>query len=466
MTRDRGVARRIGQVAATVRFRITALAAVVTLIVLTAAGVALVVAQRHLLERDLENGMRQRADDLTNLLSVDQVPLSPGAIDDDTAAQIVTIAGEIVSASPNLAGEPRPIAEPPPTPGPTEVVRALDGLPIDDDAFLVLSRRVETADGTVVVHVASALDEVAESTAVLRLLLTITVPTVTVLLAALVWWLVGRALRPVEAIRAEVADISGPDLDRRVPEPPTDDEIARLARTMNRMLDRVEEAAERQRRFVADASHELRSPLTRIRSEIEVDLAHPGRADLAATHRSVLEEAATLQRLVDDLLHLARSDAGGPVARTEAVDLDGVVLRLAERVRPSGLGVDTSAVGPVQVVGDAAALQRAIANLVDNAERHAGSTIVFTLSERDGVAELAIIDDGPGIPPEHRERVFERFARLDDSRHTTTGGTGLGLAIARDIARHHGGDITIDGAGSGWGTRVVITLPLSGPPSS
>jgi len=461
MSPDQVRADRLRRLTATVRFRITATAALVVLLVLSTAAVAVVVAQRQLLTRDLENGLRQRADDLAELVRIGQMPSRPGAIDDDTAAQIVTLDGRVVGASANLEGASTPIADPPPAAGPAETLRTLDELPVDDDAFRVLSRRVDTASGPLVIHVASALDEIGESTEVLRTLLTIAVPAVTALLAALIWWLVGRTLRPVEAIRSEVADITGSHLDRRVPEPNTDDEIARLARTMNRMLDRVEHALERQQRFVADASHELRSPLTRIRSEVEVDLAHPERADLTATHRSVLEETAALQRLVDDLLHLARSDAGRTVASDTAIDMDDIVLRHVRRLRAGGrVRVESSAVTAAQVRGDSAEFERAIANLVDNAIRHAATTVTLTLAEHDGHAVLTVADDGSGVPRDQHELVFERFARLDDARSGGTGGTGLGLAIARDIARRNGGDITID-PDHGPGARFVLRVPLA-----
>ena len=449
-------------VTATVRFRTTALASLVSLVVLAAAGVALVSAQRGLLSRDLDNGLRQRADDLTELVISGPVPVRPGAVGDDTATQIVTLDGRVVAASPNLGGETSPIAAPPQR-GTVETLRTVGGLPIDDDSFRVLSRRVDAASGPLVIHVASAVDAIGESAAALQTLLTVAVPAATLALAALIWWLVGRTLRPVEAIRAEVADISGSALDRRVPEPDSNDEIARLARTMNGMLDRLEDAAQREQRFVADASHELRSPLTRIRSEIEVDLAHPDRADLAATHRSVLEETTALQRLVDDLLHLARRDAvHNEIADTD-VDLDDIVLRHAQRIRASGRAtVDATAVTAAQVKGDAADLDRAIGNLVDNAARHAATTVTLAVGEHDGQATVVVRDDGPGIPPADHERVFERFARLDDARSPGTGGTGLGLAIARAIARSHGGDISIDSEHRP-GARFVLTVPTDRP---
>ena len=294
----------------------------------------------------------------------------------------------------------------------------MDGLPHDSASFRVISRSVETPGGPVVILIAGTTDDIAESTRVLAASLLVIAPVVAALLAVLVWWLVGRTLRPVEAIRAEVAAIGGADLERRVPVPPGDDEISGLAQTMNGMLERVSTTVDRQRRFVADASHELRSPLTRIRSELEVDLAHPEVADPVATHRSVLEETIGLQRLLDDLLLLARSDANVPAPTVdEPVDLDDIVVRVARRAREATLvAVEVPEVRALRTRGDARQLTRAVANLADNAVRHATSRITLTLARQGDLALLAVADDGPGIPADQRDRVFERFARLDEAR--------------------------------------------------
>jgi signal transduction histidine kinase len=198
-----------------------------------------------------------------------------------------------------------------------------------------------------------------------------------------------------------------------------------------------------------------------LRSEREVDAAHPEVADLVATHRSVLEETIALQRLVDDLLLLARGDAGAVTGRREAVDLDDIVLRHADRLRAEGrIDVDVTGVSAAQVIGDADQLSRAMRNLVDNAARHAQSTVAFTVAENHRVATLTVTDDGPGIPVALHERVFERFVRLDEARRAGDGNTGLGLAITRDIVEQHGGRITID-ADHTSGTRFVIVLPVT-----
>ena len=242
--------------------------------------------------------------------------------------------------------------------------------------------------------------------------------------------------------------------------PPGDDEVARLARTMNDMLERVDDASQRQRRFVADASHELRSPLTRIRTELEVDLAHPDQADLLATHASVLDETVGLQRLADDLLLVARADegdAGEP--RREVVDLDDIVLRVARRLRADDrVRVDLAGVGAGRVLGDPDRLARLVGNLADNAVRHASSSVAFSLSDDGTEVVLAVADDGPGVPEDERDRIFERFARVDGARTASTGGgRGSASPSPETSPGQHGGTLVLDATVAG--ARFVLTLP-------
>jgi signal transduction histidine kinase len=454
-----GPDRPLAHVTGTVRFRITLAAALAVAVVLGLTGVWLVAHQRRVLTENLDDTLVIQAQALAATVEEGRVPstLVPVA-DDDGIAQIVDADGEVVSATPSVEGRP-PVAPAPE--GDDPVVRTVDDVG-DESPFHVASVRGTGAGGDpVVVHVGAPLDDIAESTGALTRSLVLAVPAVTLLLAALVWALVGRTLRPVEAIRREVDGIGASGLDRRVPVPPADDEVGRLARTMNAMLDRIEDGTRRQQRFVADASHELRSPLARMRAEIEVDLEHPEGADPAATSRSVLAETIGMQHLVDDLLALARSDAGASPARRAPVDLDDVVDRQARRLRAAGrVAVDSTGIGAARVLGDADQLARAVANVVDNAVRHARTTVALsvTASERDAV--VAVSDDGPGIPPERHDEVFERFARLDGARAQGEGGTGLGLAIARDVVVAHGGTIVVD-PDHHPGARLVITLPLA-----
>lgn len=450
---------RLGGVVGSLRFRIVAITTVAVFAVLAGSGVILVFMHRDALTDNLDEAMRLRADALAALVESGRVPVElVGGADDDAIAQIIDAAGDVVAASPTIAGL-APLVE-----GGSRAdsgqIRRVRFPEVDDSAFRLLTLLVPTSDGDAVIHVAEAVDDIDYSSAALATSLGLVVPGAALVLGLIIWWGVGRALLPVEAIRAEIADIGGSDLHRRVPEPATRDEIGRLARTMNAMLGRVEEATQRQQHFVADASHELRSPLTQIRSELEVDLAHPEQADLVATHKSVLDSASTMQRLVEDLLHLARSDAGVGRSRNEAVDLDDIVAQLVRRHRGGQVDLDTAAVSSGQVRGDPDQLSRAIGNLIDNAVRHATGVVAVGLAEDRDQVTLTITDDGPGIQPDQRERVFERFVRLDDSRTRGTGGTGLGLAIAREVVHSHGGTIVI-AEHDGPGAQIVVTLPAN-----
>jgi signal transduction histidine kinase len=428
----------------TLRFRVTALAALVVLAVLALAGAGLLLLQRSVLVENLDETLRERAGAVAADLRAGR-PIDPRDLRGDDVLVQVVAGGQVVAASPELAGAaPWPAAD--------------GGRTLPDGAA---ARVVTVPAGSATVHAAGGLDDVTDSTGALLRALLWAVPLATAVLAGLVWLLVGRVLRPVEAIRAEVDRISAARLDGRVPEPATGDEVDRLARTMNAMLERLAAAADRQRRFVADAAHELRSPLARIRTELEVDRAHPAAADAARTRATLLAETDRLQRLVDDLLLLARADAGARRGPSETpVDLDEVALAAAAAHRAAGsVVVDTAGVAPVQVAGDAAALRRLVDNLLDNAVRHAGSRVTVTVGEDGATAVLTVADDGPGIPAGAREAVFERFTRLDEARTPASGGAGLGLAIARDAAVRHGGTLDLDGGGPG--ARFVLRLPVS-----
>jgi signal transduction histidine kinase len=253
--------------------------------------------------------------------------------------------------------------------------------------------------------------------------------------------------------------ISAAQLHRRVPRPKADDEIGRLAATMNRMLERLESARNSQRRFVSDASHELRSPITTIRQHAEVALAHPEHVTAAELAEVVLAEQQRMQRLVEDLLLLARVDEHVPLTRA-AVDLDDLAFEEGHRLRSAtSKRVDTSGVNAVRVQGDADALRRMLRNVAENAVRHASSRVDVTLVERGEEVVLTIDDDGPGIPATERARVLQRFVRLDDARSRDEGGSGLGFSIVDEVVRAHGGSMSIEQSPLG-GARIVITLPV------
>ena len=443
-----------------IRFRITALAAFSVAIVLVLASIGLVAVHRRQLTANVDLALAQRAQDLIALVrTAGLATVELGATEQEGFAQILSMEGDVIAFSPNLKGDPPlPIDYEAGTP---ETIRTVTGLAVDDDVFRVLSRTVQMADGLGVLHVGTTLDDVAESTEALTATLIVSIPVVVVLLAGLVWLLVGRTLKPVENIRKEVAGIGATDLHRRVPLSEAKDEIGRLAETMNTMLGRLEGSVERQQGFVGDASHELRSPLARMRSEIEVDLATAPKNVDKARLQSLLEEVVAVQRLVEDLLLLARLDADQLTVRVEPVDLDDLVLKEGRRLKADGrVAIDMSGVSGAQVTGDPHQLARAIKNLTDNAERHASHAVTFTLAESNGKAIFTIGDDGPGIPPGDADRIFERFVRVDDARGQATGGSGLGLAITREIIKRHGGIVELD-TSHHPGARFVVTLPLA-----
>ncbi|WP_328616955.1 ATP-binding protein [Amycolatopsis sp. NBC_00355] len=284
------------------------------------------------------------------------------------------------------------------------------------------------------------------------------VPLAVVLTALVAWYTAGRALRPVKAIRRELAGVSGSRLDRRVPVPRSRDEVEQLARTTNETLERLQQAHDQQEQFVTDASHELRSPLANLRTALEVALTHPDRADWPAVAHRSLDDVRRLQRITADLLQLA-ADPAEATPPSGVVDLADVVAeQVAERALGTGGPVVRSVVdGPAPVPGAAVQLERLLRNLLDNAVRHARTTVTVTLGRTAAEIVLEVLDDGPGIPPEERERVFERFARLDEARARDAGGSGLGLTLARDIATRHGGSLRA--ADSTTGARLIARLP-------
>ena len=438
------------------RFRTTALATAVLGIALVLGAFALVVTLRETLTDEVRAAARVRADEVVAALENDDDEAALRVIDEEEhLVQVLDARGSVVAASANLEG-----AEPvdPPAPGASVRIR----VPIDDDEFLAVSEHAETSDGSRTVVVARSIESVDESTDSVVRLLALGLPALLAIVALTTWRIVGRALAPVESMRREVDEISALELHRRVPQPSGRDEISRLAATMNAMLDRLEVAQAQQRQFVSDASHELRSPIAAIRQHAEVALAHPDRVpapDLAAT---VLSENGRVERLVDDLLTLARADERLLVVAPRPLDLDDIVFAEVERLRTAtAMDVDAHHVSAGRVTGDPGALRRMVRNLLDNAARHARSRVDVALATtHDGVV-LVVSDDGSGIPVGERSRIFGRFVRLDDSRARDGGGTGLGLAIVAEVVAAHRGGVRV-GDADGGGARFEVVLPADG----
>lgn len=431
------------------RARITLGSLVVVGAVLGGAAFALVRLQLRTLDESIDSGLAIRADDIEAQVRRGALDPEPAIGDEEIAVvQVVSSNGQVVAASANMRGQPA--IEVPPPASRADRVSVVDGLPFEDEPFRVLSRAVVGPGGSFTILVARSRDDAIESSATLARMLWIGVPLVTLVAAGGTWLLVGRALAPVEAIRREVAGIGEADLRRRVPEPNGSDEIARLAKTMNEMLARVEAAYEGQQAFVADAAHELRSPLASLRAQLEVG---------AGDDVDLLAEVVRLQRLTNDLLLLASPAEQRRGGDERGVDLDDIVFEEVRRARlNSSVEIDSSGVSAAATRGNRERLARVVQNLLENATRHAATTVRVGLTEVAGEVLLSVADDGPGVRPEDRERIFGRFARTDSGRSRDSGGTGLGLAITRAIVESFGGRVWVD-PGYLDGARFVVELP-------
>ncbi|WP_026403155.1 sensor histidine kinase [Actinomadura rifamycini] len=290
-----------------------------------------------------------------------------------------------------------------------------------------------------------------------------------VLLGLIGWWTwrtIGQAFVPVDRIRAGMAEFTVRGLAHRVPVPRTGGEIQRLAETVNRTLERLDEAMSRERRFISDASHDLRNPITGLRTRLEFALDEDDPEEYRETVRAALRDTERLNDIVVDLLELSRLDSRAPVP-AERVDLADLARREVRR-RTSGPPVATRLEPGAVVEANPVRLARVVGNLLGNAERHAASRIEVTVARDGGEAVLRVADDGAGVPADARERIFERFARLTDSRRRDPQGTGLGLPIAREIAEIYGGTLRLVDAPAGGlpGAHFEMRLPLAPPPEA
>jgi signal transduction histidine kinase len=309
------------------------------------------------------------------------------------------------------------------------------------------------------VLVARSTGDLAQGVRILAVTLLVAFPLLIALLGVVLWRVLGAALNPVVALTAGAEEITGGTRAGRLPVPPSRDEIHRLAVTLNGMLHRLDTARARQRAFVADAAHELRSPLTNMRTELEVAQHLPDTTDWPQLTGDLLTDVDRLSRLVDDLLLLARADDGtarAPARRLEDVELGQFLFDLAARYPGVSYRPPSS---PLHVPADPDGLARMIGNLLDNAVRHKTSQVRLSAEPDGDYQRITVTDDGPGIPPVDRERVFDRFTRLDDARARDAGGSGLGLAIVRELVRRHRGSVTLSDAGPGL--RVDVRLPLA-----
>lgn len=436
--------------------RSVVLAAAFALAIALLAGALILRTQLHdTLEESIGEQTLTRARGVASLVETGNFnrTLKP---DDQTPAWVQVIEGDRVLAStPNIATLTTPFA---PVLATTKAgIRRLHGLSIDTGERVAVAQVPANVNRhRVVVLAASPLDLADATDRRIVVLLAVVFPILLIVGCWIVWATAKRALRPVEAISAHVASITSTDIGRRVPVPNTDDEVAHLAITMNAMLERLDAAASRQRRFIADASHELRSPLASLRNQLEASVHDETRESREASIADMTLDHERLERLVADLLLLARHDEGERLS-LEPVDL-GYLVRNGLSRRPAVPGIERNVDAPnVLVNANSDAIERIIRNLLDNAERHASTRIdVHVLTTAD-MAELVVADDGPGIANEHHGAVFERFVRLDEARSTDTGGSGLGLAIVTELVNEHGGTIEIEPSANG--ARFVVRLP-------
>jgi len=447
-----------------IRGRLTALVTLLAVLLLLPAGAAEGAVGRQAIGDALWLEVREQADltaaaDRLHELGDPVVPHVAGV----DLVQVVAPNHRVIDASKDALGMP-PLSSAWPKPGdPEEDVQTCTSRHLGCVRLSAL--RVQGAANSPVVY-AGRLAAGMTSTGIFGRLFGVQDAALVLLAAWATWKITGRTLKPVRAIRNDLAAINGNDLSSRVPEPPGRDEIARLARTVNATLGRIEDAKlhmdavlARQRQFVADASHELRTPLAGLRAELEIGQLHPDDTDLNTLLDSALVDVDRLEAIITDLLLLARVGTAGAADKTQ--------LNLSELVRgevsgrldrlPIRLRIDPG----VPVTAVTVQIARVLKNLLDNAQRHTRSLVEVSVRRNGPFAELAVDDDGAGIPEPDRERVFERFTRLDTARSRDHGGTGLGLAIAREIAHAHQGTLEAVESPSG-GARFLLRLPLAG----
>ncbi|MEO5665301.1 MAG: HAMP domain-containing sensor histidine kinase [Nocardioides sp.] len=396
------------------RLRLAAVASVVLAVILLLASVVIVLLFLHSVHATADDLSRTRALDVAAAVERGSVTRLLTDVGDDSVGQVVSRDGTVLAASANL-GDSGPITQHVPEgsePAPYDLKDVRDDDETEDFRVWAINARGPTGPATV--YVGHSTEAVGESVTSLVSALALSLPLVLAAAAALLWTLIGRTLRPVEA------------------------------------------AHQRQRAFVADAAHELQSPLAAYRTTIEVGLEQPDTTDWPLTARGLLADGGRMEQLVRDLLFLARQDEA-PVAH-RLIDLDDVVLEEARRLRASArVEIDTSRVSAAPVFGSPGDLGRLVRNLLANAEQHATSRVTVSLIIDTSGARLEVADDGAGVPAEHRDRIFDRFFRGDEARAHETGSTGLGLSIVQAVAERHGGTATL--AEHSPGATFVVHLP-------
>lgn len=425
-------------------------------ITLALGGALLVYGQRSSLMDGLTTNAELRADDIAATLEKGTLP-SQLAVprEDEGFIQILDQSGAVVASSDNIDGESALFSAVIPMEG---FVRfTVSSVPVGDNSFRVIARRVNSQDGTFTIYVGHSLESVNDSVRSLTALLLVGLPLLVLVMGFITWITTNRALKPIETMRRDVESMTAGKLDERVTVPAPNDEVRRLALTMNDLIDRIEQAQRLQNQFVENASHELRSPLASLRVQLEVWRANASEAERGLAREHLLSETIRLQLLVDDLLDAAR------ISRTRSIpkgiiDLDDVIFDVVQRIRVTTRHtIKLGNVSAGQIRANLNQMERLVTNLIDNAVRHCVSVVSLGLTETDSQVVLTIADDGRGIPQADRQRIFERFERIDDGRGRSEGGFGLGLSIVANIARSH--DATVTVADNNPGAMFIVTFP-------
>lgn len=452
-----------------VRLDAALVAVAVVAAALVVGAVLLVASTRAELMRGVETLITTRSQDLAQLAAVgdvgDVLPASRS-----TSAQVIDGEGAVIAATGDIEGQEPIVTVTATSEGVTTLtVPTLDagdrgeqeGESDDDEGpYLVAITGADTPTGPVTVLVAGSLAAAEAAASALTPLLIGGIPLLALVVGVTTWMLAGRTLKPVRLMTEEASQITATDLGRRIPSPDTRDEIQLLAETLNRMLERLDASITTQRRFIADASHELKSPVTSLLAMTEVASQHPERIDVERFASDAHAESRRLALLVDDLLTLARSDEGALVLEPTRFDLADLIAEETSRLWPAHITVHLEGVVPIIIDGDRRRIGQVIRNVVDNAVRHARGNVWIETHTSPHQVDILIADDGPGIPPASREEVFDRFIRLDDARSRDQGGTGLGLAVVRTIVEAHGGNIEVVDHSGYTGAVIRIRLPF------
>ena len=426
-------------------------------VALLMGGITLIVALRIAVDRGTDAAARATAEQVAAMVAEDRLP-TPIPVSGSQLIQVLDGQGRVIGGS-LLADRLTPLLRP------AELEQALAGATVEVSgtrAGLEGPLRVIAEDGGrpgTSVIVASPVADVQASQRVVGIALLILYPVLIAALALIAWLVIGRTLQPVEQLRRGAERISGGVADERLPVPEAADEIRALALTLNTMLDRLAAGRARQRDFVADAAHELRSPLTSMRTQLEV-ARHLGEG--GELTEDLLIDVRRLSALVEDLLLLARADADQrQPTMPESIEVRSLLGEVVAARPDPRVPVTVAAGEAVVVCADREELRRAVGNLVDNALRHARTGVVVDAGEEGTSVTISVSDDGPGIAPADRERVFDRFTRLDDARGRDAGGTGLGLAIVRELVGRAGGSVRFLDGVPPWVLRAEIELPTS-----